>query len=69
MTKSPSKEYWVVGGEFTSMNFHKINPASKEVHGPFATREAAEAKWKALTEGTRHLARTAFRILEESRED
>lgn len=63
------KEYWVVGGEFTSMNFHQIKPDTKEVYGPFKTRADAEAKWKSLTEGTRHLARTAFRILEESRED
>ena len=69
MSKEPIKEFWVVGGEFTSMNFHKIKPNTSEVYGPFATRHDAETKWKALTETTRHLAKTAFRILEETRED
>ena len=45
MTKS---NFWVIGGEFGSMNFHKLVEGSAQVQGPFKTRKEAE---DALPEG------------------
>ena len=39
MTKS---NFWVIGGEFGSMNFHKLVEGSAQVQGPFKTRKEAE---------------------------
>jgi hypothetical protein len=38
MTKS---NFWVIGGEFGSMNFHKLVEGSAQVQGPFKTRKEA----------------------------
>ena len=37
MTKG-SSNFWVIGGEFGSMNFHKLVEGSAQVQGPFKTR-------------------------------
>ena len=34
--------FWVIGGEFGSMNFHKLVEGSAQVKGPFKTRKEAE---------------------------
>lgn len=34
--------YWVIGGEFGSMNFHKLVHGTAQVQGPFNTRSDAE---------------------------
>ena len=34
--------FWVIGGEFGSMNFHKLVEGSAQVQGPFKTRKEAE---------------------------
>ena len=40
MTKGSN--FWVIGGEFGSMNFHKLVEGSAQVQGPFKTRKEAE---------------------------
>ena len=40
MTKGSN--FWVIGGEFGSMNFHKLVEGSAQVKGPFKTRKEAE---------------------------
>ena len=52
MTKS---NFWVIGGEFGSMNFHKLVEGSAQVQGPFSTRKEAEDA------GARSLKRTVTR--------
>jgi hypothetical protein len=39
MTKGSN--FWVIGGEFGSMNFHKLVEGSAQVKGPFKTRKEA----------------------------
>ena len=34
--------FWVIGGEFGSMNFHTLVEGSAQVRGPFKTRAEAE---------------------------
>ena len=36
MTKGSN--FWVIGGEFGSMNFHKLVEGSAQVRGPFKSR-------------------------------
>lgn len=57
--------FWVIGGEFGSMNFHKLVEGSAQVQGPFKTRKEAEDAWKELSEQNRHLAGVRFSIVEE----
>ena len=48
MTKGSN--FWVIGGEFGSMNFHKLVEGSSQVKGPFKTRKEAEDCWKEISE-------------------
>src|SRR3954467_632162 len=62
MTKS---NFWVIGGEFGSMNFHKLVEGSAQVQGPFKTRAEAEDAWRTVSEENRHKAGVRFSIVEE----
>lgn len=48
MTKGSN--FWVIGGEFGSMNFHKLVEGSAQVQGPFKTRKEAEDAWRTVSE-------------------
>ena len=43
---SKGSNFWVIGGEFGSMNFHKLVEGSAQVRGPFKTRKEAEECWR-----------------------
>ena len=60
-----SSNFWVIGGEFGSMNFHKLVDGTAQVKGPFKTREEAEQSWKQVSEENRHRGSVRFTILEE----
>jgi hypothetical protein len=57
--------FWVIGGEFGSMNFHKLVEGSAQVQGPFKTRQVAESCWREVSEESRHKAGVRFSIVEE----
>jgi hypothetical protein len=59
-------QFWVIGGEFTSLNFHSFTPGTSIVEGPFPTRADAEIAWKSLSENTKYKANYRFVITEES---
>ena len=59
--------FWVIGGEFGSMNFHTLVEGSAQVQGPFATRKEAEEAWKKVSEENRHRGNVRFSIVEEPR--
>jgi hypothetical protein len=63
MTKGSN--FWVIGGEFGSMNFHKLVEGSAQVQGPFGTRKEAEDAWRAVSEENRHRGSVRFSIVEE----
>jgi len=58
-----SGQYWVVGGEFGSLNFHTLVHGTQQVQGPFASREAAQQAWRALSEENRHRCNVRFTIV------
>ena len=60
-----SKQYWVIGGEFTSLNFHKFTEGTSIIRGPFSSRDDAQHMWKMLSEQHRHKASYRFIILNE----
>ena len=57
--------FWVIGGEFGSMNFHKLVEGSAQVKGPFKSRAEAEDCWREVSEESRHKAGVRFSIVEE----
>jgi len=59
--------FWVVGGEFRSLNFHTLVPGTAMVEGPFVTRKDAETAWRELSEKNRHRCNVRFSIVEEPR--
>src|SRR3954463_11043465 len=63
MTKGSN--FWVIGGEFGSMNFHKLVEGSAQVQGPFKSRKEAEDAWRVVSEENRHRAGVRFSIVEE----
>ena len=65
-TKTTGSNFWVIGGEFGSMNFHKLVEGSARVQGPFKTRKEAEDAWRAVSEENRHKAGVRFSIFEGS---
>ncbi len=63
MTKGSN--FWVIGGEFGSMNFHKLVEGSAQDQGPFGTRKEAEDAWRSVSEENRYKAGVRFSIMEE----
>ena len=60
-----NSNFWVIGGEFGSMNFHKLVEGSAQVKGPFKSRQEAEDAWKQVSEENRHRGSVRFSIVEE----
>ena len=60
-----TSNFWVIGGEFGSMNFHKLVEGSAQVKGPFKSRKEAEDCWREVSEENRHKAGGRFSIVEE----
>jgi hypothetical protein len=58
--------FWVIGGEFSSMNFDRLVEGSAQVKGPFESRKEAEDCWREVSEEHRHNAGVRFSIAEES---
>ena len=65
LTMTAGSNFWVIGGEFGSMNFHKLVEGSAQVQGPFKTRREAEDAWRTVSEENRHKAGVRFSIVEE----
>ncbi len=43
-----TNHFWVVGGEFRSLNFHTLVHGTAQVEGPFPSRREAEDAWRGL---------------------
>lgn len=59
-------QYWVVGGEFGSLNFHKLIDGTQQIEGPFPTRQDAEAAWRSISERFRHKCNFRFTIVRDA---
>ena len=64
--QSGTIQYWVVGGEFGSLNFHQLIEGTQQIRGPFRTRSDAEAAWRNLSEEFRHKCNFRFTIVRDS---
>jgi hypothetical protein len=63
MSKS---QFWVVGGQFRSLEFEKIVDGTERLVGPFDTRDDAECTWRQLSEENRWRCTVRFTIVQES---
>jgi hypothetical protein len=59
-------QFWVIGGEFGSLNFHKLVEGTQQVRGPYPSRPEAEQAWRALSEENRHRCNVRFAIVQET---
>ena len=60
-----TERYWVVGGEYSDTGFSEMKDGACEVFGPFASYDAARARWRAAAEATRSNACMRFAIARE----
>jgi hypothetical protein len=58
--------YWVVGGEYRTLEFDEIVNGSQRLIGPFVERTAAERSWRDVSEQHRSHCTVRFTIAEES---
>ena len=59
-------QYWVVGGEFGSLNFHQLIDGTQQVKGPFPTRREAEDAWQAISQANRYRCNVRFTIVRDA---
>ena len=59
---SHNRKYWVVGGQYESLNFEHLVHGTESVLGPFVCREDAESTWRELSARTRCQATVRFTI-------
>ena len=57
--------FYVIGGEYSSFNFHRFKHGTEEVLGPYKTRDEAETIWKEKSALKKHQATYRYIILEE----
>jgi hypothetical protein len=60
-----TQRFWVIGGEFRSLNFHQLVDGTQQVIGPFMSRREAEQAWRNVSESSRHLCNVRFMICQE----
>ena len=59
------ERFWVVGGEYSCMEFKSLKDEARRVIGPFESREAAAAAWRQVSDETRACATARFAIASE----
>jgi hypothetical protein len=57
--------FWVVGGQFQSLEFEKIVDGTERLFGPFDTRDDAECAWREVSEENRWRCTVRFTIVQE----
>jgi hypothetical protein len=65
LRKTMKEEYWVIGGEFSSLHFHNLHTGTAIIRGPYPDRKTAEEVWQSLSEQHRHRANYRFLITQE----
>ena len=64
-TRSTAPRFWVIGGEYTCLDFDCLIEGSEKVAGPVFHRSAAEAVWRRLSEEDRCRAQVRYAIVAE----
>jgi hypothetical protein len=62
MTK---ERFWVVGGDYTCMEFKALRDGTSTLIGPFESRDQAAAEWRRLSEESRSKATARYTIASE----
>ena len=60
-----SKRYFVIGGEYRSLDFDQIIDGTGRVIGPFSSLTHAEYAWRAISEEHRSNCNMRFTIVQE----
>jgi hypothetical protein len=58
--------FWVVGGEYRSLDFSEIIDGTQRLLGPYAERDAAERSWREVSERNRSHCTVRFTIVQEN---
>ena len=64
-SRSTSPRFWVIGGEYTCLDFDQMVEGTEKVAGPFFHRSAAEAVWRRMSEEDRCRAQVRYAIVAE----
>jgi hypothetical protein len=59
------ERFWVVGGEYSCLDFKALKNGPPQVLGPFDSRDEARAVWRRISEETRSCATTRYAIASE----
>ena len=57
--------FWVLGGEYTSLQFEELIDGTERLFGPYLGRNEAEQTWRELSEQHRPQCNVRFPIGEE----
>ena len=60
-----AERYWVVGGNYETMEFDRVVPGTEDVFGPFGSIQDAESVWRCVAEKTRYQATVRYTIAAE----
>jgi hypothetical protein len=58
--------FWVVGGEYRSLDFDEIIEGTQRLLGPYAARDEAERNWREISERNRSRCTVRFTIVQEN---
>jgi hypothetical protein len=60
-----TERFWVVGGEYSCLQFKRRKNGAPDVLGPYESRDEAKAAWKRISEETRSCATARYAIATE----
>lgn len=60
-----SRRFWVIGGEYKTVQFDQMVDGTERLFGPFVDRGEAESTWRMQSERHRSQCCTRFSIVEE----
>jgi hypothetical protein len=58
-----ARQYWVVGGEYQTLEFDRLVDGTSRVLGPFQDIDRARQVWREWSEATRAQASTRYTIV------
>jgi hypothetical protein len=58
-----TKEFWVIGGEYASVEFREVVAGTERVFGPFRSYDEANQVWRERSLASRSSATTRFSIV------
>jgi len=57
------EQFWVIGGEYSDLDFRRLIEGTGQTHGPFESYEAAERIWRECSLANRFEACARFSIV------